>query len=63
MPENKKLHLDINVRFRDLDALGHVNHLSILSYFEEGRIAFAQQVLGLKLRNEGDAQRTTFYNG
>ena len=49
MPENKKLCLDINVRFRDLDAIGHVNHLSTLTYFEEGRIIFLRDILGINL--------------
>ena len=49
MPDNKKLLLDINIRFRDLDAVGHVNHLSILNYFEEGRVAFIQDILGMDL--------------
>jgi len=30
----------IGVRFRDLDANGHVNHVVVFTYFEEGRKAF-----------------------
>lgn len=30
----------INVRFRDLDAMGHVNNAVFFTYFEEGRLAF-----------------------
>ena len=63
MPENKKLYLDINVRFKDLDVLGHVNHLNILSYFEEGRIAFAQQVLGLNLEMKETLRELPFIMG
>jgi acyl-CoA thioester hydrolase len=34
------------VRWRDLDALGHVNHAVFLTYLEEGRDAFYTQTLG-----------------
>ncbi len=30
----------IGVRFRDLDANGHVNHVVVFTYFEEGRKIF-----------------------
>jgi acyl-CoA thioester hydrolase len=63
MPESKKLYLDIKIRFRDLDTLGHVNHLSILSYFEEGRIAFAEQVLGLNLGRKETLRELPFVMG
>jgi acyl-CoA thioester hydrolase len=36
----------VNVRWRDVDALGHVNHAVFLTYLEEGRDAFYAQVLG-----------------
>jgi acyl-CoA thioester hydrolase len=35
--------LDLSVRFRDLDAMGHVNNAVFFTYFEEGRKAFFQQ--------------------
>ena len=35
MPEPFKANIDI--RFRDLDAMGHVNNAVFLTYFEEGR--------------------------
>lgn len=34
----------IEVRFRDLDALGHVNHAVYLSYFEQSRIAWFEHL-------------------
>lgn len=34
--------VDLNVRFRDLDAMGHVNNAVFFTYFEEGRKAFFQ---------------------
>jgi len=36
----------MEVRFRDLDALGHVNNAVYLTYFESARMAFWMQVLG-----------------
>lgn len=35
--------VDLNVRFRDLDAMGHVNNAVFFTYFEEGRKAFFQK--------------------
>jgi acyl-CoA thioester hydrolase len=36
----------VNVRWRDTDALGHVNHAVYLTYLEEGRDAFYARALG-----------------
>jgi acyl-CoA thioester hydrolase len=36
----------VNVRWRDVDALGHVNHAVFLTYLEEGRDAFYTGTLG-----------------
>lgn len=36
----------IEVRFIDLDALGHVNNARYLNYLEEARLAYAKDVLG-----------------
>jgi len=36
---------DLTVRFRDVDAMGHVNNAVFLTYFEEGRSAFLARVL------------------
>ena len=36
----------VDVRWRDTDALGHVNHVVFLTYLEEGRDAFYTQVVG-----------------
>jgi len=35
----------VDVRWRDTDALGHVNHAVFLTYLEEGRDAFFTQAL------------------
>jgi acyl-CoA thioester hydrolase len=36
----------VSLRWRDTDALGHVNHVVFLTYLEEGRDAFYVQALG-----------------
>jgi YbgC/YbaW family acyl-CoA thioester hydrolase len=36
----------VTVRWRDTDALGHVNHAVFLTYLEEGRDTFYTQLLG-----------------
>jgi len=36
----------VDVRWRDVDALGHVNHAVFLTYLEEGRDAFYATTLG-----------------
>jgi acyl-CoA thioester hydrolase len=36
----------VTVRWRDTDALGHVNHVVFLTYLEEARDAFYGQVIG-----------------
>jgi acyl-CoA thioester hydrolase len=36
----------VNIRWRDTDALGHVNHAVFLTYLEEARDAFFAQVIG-----------------
>ena len=37
--------ISVKVRFSDLDAMGHVNNASYLSYLEEARLAYYNQVL------------------
>lgn len=39
-------HSTVQVRFADLDVLGHVNHTKYLTYMEQGRIAYAADVWG-----------------
>lgn len=36
----------IEVRFRDLDAMGHVNNAVFFTYFEEGRKCFFHHITG-----------------
>ena len=36
----------LSVRFRDCDAMGHVNHAVYFTYFEQGRLTFWREVTG-----------------
>lgn len=40
--------LKMQVRFRDIDVMGHVNNAVYLSYFEMTRVHYFEQLLGLK---------------
>ncbi len=42
MDAQKVFTIPVEIRFRDLDAMGHVNHAVFITYFEEGRKAFFQ---------------------
>ncbi|MBU0987706.1 MAG: acyl-CoA thioesterase, partial [Proteobacteria bacterium] len=52
MNHNKIFTIDIEVRFRDLDAMGHVNNAVYFTYFEEGRKNFSHQVFNLSELSE-----------
>ncbi|MGH9141364.1 MAG: acyl-CoA thioesterase [Vicinamibacterales bacterium] len=36
----------LSVRFRDCDAMGHVNHAVYFTYFEQGRLTFWHELTG-----------------
>ena len=38
--------MPIQIRFVDIDKLGHVNNATILSYFETARVAYLNDVIG-----------------
>ncbi|MGM0591648.1 MAG: acyl-CoA thioesterase [Halobacteriota archaeon] len=40
---------DLDVRFRDIDALGHVNNAVYATYLEEGRVRYLKEVLDLTI--------------
>ena len=44
MHSDKLFSTNIEVRFRDLDAIGHVNNAVFFTYFEEGRKYFSKKV-------------------
>ncbi len=56
----------VTVRWRDTDALGHVNHAVFLTYLEEGRDAFYLKILGdpayVVVRLEIDLRAEVFHH-
>ncbi len=46
MPTAFPFHHRIEVRFRDCDAMGHVNHAVYLTYLEQARFAFWREMTG-----------------
>jgi acyl-CoA thioester hydrolase len=46
MAANEVFNIDIHIRFRDLDAMGHVNNAVVFTYFEMGRTEFFLRHLG-----------------
>jgi len=46
MPDPVPVKVPIQIRWRDLDALGHVNNAVYLSYFELARLAYIRALLG-----------------
>jgi acyl-CoA thioester hydrolase len=47
MRNHKQVVVQVPLRFRDIDAMGHVNNAVFFTLFEEGRKAFLEQVLGI----------------
>jgi acyl-CoA thioester hydrolase len=45
-PENVAYRHRLGVRFRDCDAMGHVNHAVYFTYFEQCRLTFWRDVTG-----------------
>jgi acyl-CoA thioester hydrolase len=43
-----RFHHSVDVRFRDLDAMGHAHHSLVLIYVEEARAAYWRDVVGRK---------------
>jgi acyl-CoA thioester hydrolase len=56
----------VTVRWRDTDALGHVNHAVFLTYLEEGRDGFYLKILGdpayVVVRLEIDLRAEVFHH-
>ncbi|MDE6482986.1 MAG: acyl-CoA thioesterase [Rikenellaceae bacterium] len=51
----------IQIRFADIDALGHVNNVNLQHFFDQGKVDYMQRVLGLSgvWRKEGFVQART----
>ena len=45
-PSDFRFHYAVQVRFRDLDPMGHAHHSLPLIYFEEARAAYWREVVG-----------------
>ena len=43
-----KIEHKIEVRFRDIDSMGHVNNAVYLSYFEQARMAWFKELVGFE---------------
>jgi acyl-CoA thioester hydrolase len=41
-PDQFRFHVDVEVRFRDLDAMGHVNNAVYATYFEVARLGYVK---------------------
>lgn len=47
-PDAFPVHIDVRVRFRDLDPFQHLNNGIYLSYFEEARIEYLKRISALE---------------
>ena len=47
MSDDYRHRTSVQVRFRDIDAFGHVNNAVVSSYVEQARITYLRDVLGL----------------
>jgi len=43
----------ITIRFSDIDAVGHVNNATYLTYFEDARINYWREIIDWNLREKG----------
>jgi acyl-CoA thioester hydrolase len=52
--EGYRLTVEVPVRFRDVDMLGHVNNAVYLTYLENARIEYCRRVFGMRRAAEID---------
>ena len=52
MNAQKVFTMPIDIRFKDLDSLGHVNNAVFITYFEEGRKTFFQKFFDVRKASE-----------
>ena len=52
--EGFSLAVPVDVRFRDMDSMGHVNNAVYFTYFENARIAYWRAVPGIRSRRNLD---------
>lgn len=44
---------EVPVRFQDIDAVGHVNNALYVTYLEEARISYMEEVIGVETTDSG----------
>ncbi|MCL2562402.1 MAG: acyl-CoA thioesterase [Rikenellaceae bacterium] len=49
----KKTETDIQIRFADIDILGHVNNVCLQHYFDLGKSMFYRDILGIEMMPGG----------
>jgi acyl-CoA thioester hydrolase len=59
-PESFPLHTEVVVRFRDVDAMGHVNNAVYLTYLEEARVALFKELAPTDLHGPSPEQQFPF---
>ncbi len=47
MGKNKRFTIEQDIRFRDLDAMGHVNNATFFTYMEESRKVFFSEIFNI----------------
>jgi acyl-CoA thioester hydrolase len=52
MPEPVPVKVPVEIRWRDLDALGHVNNAVYLTYFEHARMGYIAALLGDRIERD-----------
>lgn len=52
--EDFKFSLDVPVRYADIDSRKHVNNVVYIRYFEEGRMHYLHEVLGISVEEIAD---------
>ena len=43
----EKFSVNLSIRFRDIDSMGHINNAVFFTFFEEGRKAFLNKILNI----------------
>lgn len=51
--KNFKYKMIINIRWSDMDAIGHVNNATYLTYLEEARICYLNDVINWNSKVDG----------
>jgi acyl-CoA thioester hydrolase len=52
-PEGFRFNVTVEVRFEDVDVMGHVNNAKYFTYMEQGRITYFDEVMGVDRTGDG----------